>query len=1044
MARGDQELEQALALHRAGRAAEAAARYERLLGRRDDPHLRVLLGTALCQAGQWERGAAMLREVLAAHPDHVDALNNLGAMLLERDHLDEAAALLDRLLAHAPEHPQGLRNRAVVARRRDEPEVARTCTERLLAKAPDDTEAAALHAWALARSAEPEQAAAWMEAWMARHGPHAGLLQELGALRFAQGRHREATACFERAAGLEPENPEPLCNAAVAAAIVDASLGLAAYRRLLQAHPGHRRGRLGYANLLQRTGDYAEVERICREILAEDPGCVEAWLNLAAALRRQGRGEEAAAARARALEIAPDDPDVLSHLGVTMLEEGGDPAEAIAYLERAHHADPRHPAAGVNLSDALLHAGRFDESLAVIEELARHWPESAEVQWQRAIVLLLHGRLREGFAAYEARFRHGTPGFPKPPPDPVWDGRPLQGGTLLLHPEQGLGDTIQFARYLPLIGARGGVPVLPSPPALLRLFAASFPQARIVPAQGRIEAPACHLAMASLPHVFGTDLEGIPAEIPYLRAPEFLVEEWRRRLPAGPGLRVGICWAGNPTHRHDARRSVPAVRFARLGRIPGVTLYSLQKGLRGEEVAELRAQGIEVVDPTPDIGDMADTAAILMHLDLVVSVDTSVVHLAGALGRPVWTLLQHDCDWRWMLEREDSPWYPTMRLFRQPRPGDWDSVFERVEAALRDLVAARQAEAAQAAAAAGPWQGPGALLPAGARVLAVGEPPAVPLPEGTRLTRVGDEEGEGGPFTHLLVARAEDLGDPAEAAAALREAAAEVILGVPSERLEGTVQALLAAGLGVRAAERGEGRCYLALERRPPETPVPRRVRLLALDDSLPARMAGRLWAALLPGGTEFVAEGQATDALLLTGGLVPAPAEALAAAAPALPCAGAFTAAAPPARLRLRLALTAADAASGAVHLGVWPLAFLRPAPRDDAEGAVRIGPQALAAAPPETLAAEAAAAGGVVAVGPDAVLVGLAAAARMQWHPDPAAPEASARAVRALLVEVLGRAYPPGQAFPVDREAVRRYRERLAERMEAIRRGLAEVLAA
>jgi ADP-heptose:LPS heptosyltransferase len=266
---------------------------------------------------------------------------------------------------------------------------------------------------------------------------------------------------------------------------------------------------------------------------------------------------------------------------------------------------------------------------------------------------------------------------------PLWNGEDLAGRTVLLHGEQGYGDTIQGLRYVPLVAARGGRVVLEVPAPLARVAASVSGVAEFVTAGQALPRFDLVCPMLSLPRALGTTLETIPADLPYLAPPAEAVAQWRERL-GGPGLRIGIAWAGSALHRSDAQRSIEIETLAPLLKTKGVRWFSLQVGERAADLARLPA-GL-ITDLAPRLSDFADTAAALANLDLLISVDTAVVHLAGALARPAWVMLRARPDWRWMLEREDTPWYPSLRLFRQRERGDWDEVVARVRAALENLI----------------------------------------------------------------------------------------------------------------------------------------------------------------------------------------------------------------------------------------------------------------------------------------------------------------------------------------------------------------------
>ena len=270
------------------------------------------------------------------------------------------------------------------------------------------------------------------------------------------------------------------------------------------------------------------------------------------------------------------------------------------------------------------------------------------------------------------------PEFAQPP----WDGSELNGKTVLLHAEQGLGDSIQFVRYVPMVRDRGGKVVLQCQPALSRLFTGLPGIDRVIKNGDPIPRFDAHCPLLSLPRAFGTTLDSIPASVPYLTADPAAALDWAKRLADRPGKKVGIVWAGRAGYVGDRTRSLSLTTLAPLACASGITWYSLQKGYAAAQISDA-PQGMELIDRTAELNDFADTAALIANLDLVISVDTAVAHLAGAMGKSVWTLLPYAPDWRWLLNRDDSPWYPTMRLFRQQRPGDWGEVIQRIAESLR-------------------------------------------------------------------------------------------------------------------------------------------------------------------------------------------------------------------------------------------------------------------------------------------------------------------------------------------------------------------------
>ena len=404
-----------------------------------------------------------------------------------------------------------------------------------------------------------------------------------------------------------------------------------------------------------------------------DPDFAPAWLNLAETLRGLGAVADATVMAERALALRPGDPQSLQVMGNARHDQGDFAAAAACYRAALIRA-PNHAGLWTNLGNSLHALGRPAEALAAQDRAVALAPEDAEARFCRALTLLASGDFARGWAEYEWRFRR--PGRPGRRFGPAWHGEPIEGRSILLHAEQGHGDTLQFLRYVPLVAARGARVVLEVQPALRRL-AERVPGAWQVLAAGEPLPPVdAHCSLLSLPLACGTRLASIPAAVPYLSAAPGL---WAARLPRG--LRIGLCWAGAATERGlpfplDQRRSLDPALLAPLAGLPGVVFVSLQKDARG-------TPPLPLVDPMPLMRDFADTAGLIAALDLVISVDTSVAHLAGALGRPVWLLSRADACWRWLHGREDSPWYPTMRLFRQRAPGDWQGVIGRVLAALQ-------------------------------------------------------------------------------------------------------------------------------------------------------------------------------------------------------------------------------------------------------------------------------------------------------------------------------------------------------------------------
>ena len=370
------------------------------------------------------------------------------------------------------------------------------------------------------------------------------------------------------------------------------------------------------------------------------------------------------------------------NLGVALMNIGR-LTDAEGELRVAVRLDPNLAAAQNNLGIALKDQGKYEQAMELYRKAIGLKPDYADAHWNLALVLLRLGQFKEGLAEYEWRGKVRTLKPLPPLRQTRWNGEELAGKSIVLYPEQGFGDAIQFVRYLPVIEQRGGRVVVAVPPELRRIFDLSYPSAQMVNFGGQFPPIEMECPLVSLPFAFGTDLNSIPAQIPYLKTDPTLVEKWGIRLGNRDGkLRIGITWAGNPSHHNDRNRSMNPADLRPLADIKHATFYSLQKD---KIPTQTLPPGVNLIDLTAELTDFADTAAMIQNLDLVISVDTAVAHLAGAIGKPVWVLLPLVPDWRWMQDRGDSPWYPTMRLFRQRSIGDWPGVIKDVAAALREM-----------------------------------------------------------------------------------------------------------------------------------------------------------------------------------------------------------------------------------------------------------------------------------------------------------------------------------------------------------------------
>jgi tetratricopeptide (TPR) repeat protein len=499
-----------------------------------------------------------------------------------------------------------------------------------------------------------------------RQPRHAGALHLLGSVHLQRGELAEALAACEAALAISPGNP------------------------------GVHQTRGDALHDLTR---YSEAIAAYDRCLALDPGCFIAWSNRGSALLRSRRFEEAVSSYDRALATSARRPAIPYLNRGAALQELGRFDAALESFDRAIAADPALAAAHANRGCTLDCLGRPQEALASCERAIALDPNYAAAHLNRGMALLRLGRYPEGWAEYEWRWRNSASALCRDRRHgavPLWLGRePLAGKSILLHAEQGYGDTLQFCRYVRLVRERGAKVVLEVHAALTRVLSRLEGVARVISRDEPTPDVDFQCPLMSLPLAFGTTLDTIPSGRRYLTADPELVERWRLRLGERRGFRVGLVWSGGfranePEYwSANARRNIELRRLAGLDH-PRIEYVSLQKGQPAEaEPQELRRQGWSgpsMVDRTRELADFADTAALIENLDLVVAVDTATAHLAAALGKPTWILSRFDGCWRWLLSRSDSPWYPSVRLFRQQAPESWDDVIRRVRDELFRLV----------------------------------------------------------------------------------------------------------------------------------------------------------------------------------------------------------------------------------------------------------------------------------------------------------------------------------------------------------------------
>jgi Flp pilus assembly protein TadD len=494
----------------------------------------------------------------------------------------------------------------------------------------------------------------------------------------------EAIALFRRAATLEPDDTRAHYNLGVALAEEkNHTEALTAFQEAVRTQPRCPETHYGLGNVLGELGRDEEAVTAFRTAIQLQPDHAGALHNLGAALTRLRRGGEGAVFLEQAVRLRPEFADAFNSLGLAYMEQGNFVA-AKASFRQALRLNPGCVDAHTNLGSAFKEQGRLEEAVACYDLALALNPQCATTHWNRALAWLQMGDFAQGWPEYEWRWqRKGS--TPPRYGQPLWDGSPLDGRTILLHVEQGLGDMLQFIRFVPQVKAKGGTVIVAAPLPVIELLATcAGVDGTVTEGQGFPKFDV-HAPLMSLPFLLGTTLDTLPREVPYLTADPLKVERWSGRLSEVPGFKVGVSWQGNPRHKWDRHRSFPLNLLEPLARVQGVSLVSLQKGAGAEQIDTVRER-FAVVDLAGELTDFTETAAVMKHLDLVVCCDTSVAHLAGALGVPAWVALSRIVDWRWLRGRNDSPWHPSMRLFRQKRLGQWQGVFQRMATELERLV----------------------------------------------------------------------------------------------------------------------------------------------------------------------------------------------------------------------------------------------------------------------------------------------------------------------------------------------------------------------
>ena len=607
------------------------------------------------QAGRLEEAEKLYRQVLQTDKDHPAALHSLGLIAHQRGKDDIAIDLISKAIVGNPHIARFHNSLGLVLEACGKLEQAIEAYQQAILLNSDYAEAYNNIGIALQSLGRYEAAVDSCSTAVQLAPGFAHAHNALGFCLEMQGKYEEAAKSYAKAIELKDDFAE-------------------AYNHL--------------GVVFSSLGRYDEAIENFSQALDIEPNYAEARNNLGIALKALGRLDEAIENYVQAIQPSPDFPEAYYNLA-NALRDQDNPIDAIEHYQEAIRLKPDYVEAYYNLANVLYGQRQLADAIENYQMAVSLKPDCADAHWNFSLALLSSGTLAEGWKHYQWRHKAvlGTATYPHRYDAPRWDGSSFVGKKLLIHYEQGYGDTIQFVRYLPMAKARGGTVILEARKPLLSLLR-SFPGIDELVEASPEKKPAVkfdyYASLMDLPGIFGTTLETIPADVPYILAGPQKVSQWQSKF-GGKDFKVGIVWAGQPAKKNDRYRSCPLNCFEQLAAIPGVKLYGLQKGQAAAQASELSSQS-DLTNLGEDLSDFGDTAAIIDNLDLIISIDTAVAHLAGAMGKPVWVLVSSRPDWRWMMDREDSPWYPTMRVFRQEKLGGWDHLFRCVTEELKMLV----------------------------------------------------------------------------------------------------------------------------------------------------------------------------------------------------------------------------------------------------------------------------------------------------------------------------------------------------------------------
>jgi len=646
-------------------------------------------GMALYRAGRYREASGLCSRVLRSDPTHADALHLSGVLARQSGNLTESEDLICRAISSYSFKGLYHRDLGETSWLLGKQSEAVQSYHDAISLDPNDLDTTQRLAQILHEKGELDEAGRLYQRVVEKHPDAVEAHYNLGRIRRRCGHIDAAVECYRSAASLRPASPDIHFN--LAAVLYDSGQfveSARSYQKVISLQPGDAEAHYSLGVVLQELGDFNSATDSYLRALALKPAFPNALSNLGSTYMELGDLESAEDYLRQCIAIAPQNVNAHCNLG-NVLQKKGETLSAIESFRNALTLDPRHVSTLCNFGFVLDFLGEIDGAAQCYQLALAIEPGYDLARFSISTHLLASGDLASGWREYEARwgtreFRAAKRNFTQP----QWHGEAIRGSRIFIYSEQGFGDTLQFVRFVLMVANLGAEVVFEVQPSLFRLLSNLHPSVRVLSAGTALDDVAFdwQCPLLSLPLALSIELSNIPTTIPYLRPEPSETRHWNARL-AADGLRIGLVWSGNPKHTRDSQRSISLDRLLPLIGSHRATFYCLQKGPAAQQCASISV-ALQMVNLDEHIRDFADTAAIVANLDLLISVDTAVAHLAAAMGKPVWILLHNAPDWRWLRNRTDSPWYPTVRLFRQSKAGDWDGVLRQVQHELADLIQA--------------------------------------------------------------------------------------------------------------------------------------------------------------------------------------------------------------------------------------------------------------------------------------------------------------------------------------------------------------------